>query len=88
MANKRDIKRDLNNVIGDIIEAVYIWQISNPNQPKENSEAIIDDAIEVFNNLIIKVNQKDYKNAKAHFKSIYKELELKGNDLIKRVNSL
>jgi hypothetical protein len=26
MANKRDLKKDINYVLGDIIEAVYVWE--------------------------------------------------------------
>ena len=88
MANKRDIKKDLNYVIGDIIEAVYIWELSNPKKSTKDSEAIIDDAIQVFNELIIRVNQRDYNSAKTHFKSIYNDLETKGKELIERINSL
>jgi len=29
MANKRDLKKDINYVLGDIIEAVYVWQYTN-----------------------------------------------------------
>ena len=38
MANKRDLKKDINYVLGDIIEAVYIWELANSEKPtKERS---------------------------------------------------
>ena len=70
MANKRDLKKDINYVLGDIIEAVYVWEYSNSSKDTKKSEAVIDDAIKVFDDLIAQVNAKDVENKKAHFKAI------------------
>ena len=32
MANIRDLKKDINYVLGDIIEAVTIWELTNPSK--------------------------------------------------------
>ena len=88
MANKRDLKKDINYVLGDIIEAVYIWEYANTDKDTKKSEAIIDDAIATFDELIAKVNAKDVENKKAHFKGIQQELEDKGRALIERINKL
>ncbi|WP_055437432.1 hypothetical protein [Lacinutrix algicola] len=88
MANKRDLKKDLNYVLGDIIEAVYVWEYSNSSKDTKQSEAVIDDAIKVFDDLIARVNAKDVENKKAHFKAISSELETKGLELIERINKL
>ncbi len=88
MANKRDLKKDINYVLGDIIEAVYVWELSNPEKDTKNSEAIIDEAIDVFDELIGKVNDRSVENKKAHFKGINQELEKKGRALIDKVNKL
>ena len=88
MANKRDLKKDINYVLGDIIEAVYVWEYSNTGKDTKKSEAIIDEAIETFDELIVKVNAKDVENKKVHFKAINKELEDKGRALIEKINKL
>ncbi|WP_290696637.1 hypothetical protein [Lacinutrix sp.] len=88
MANKRDLKKDINYVLGDIIEAVYVWEYSNATKDTKKSEAVIDDAITIFDELIAKVNAKDVENKKSHFKSINSELESKGRELIDRINKL
>ncbi|RIA10377.1 hypothetical protein OE09_2234 [Flavobacteriaceae bacterium MAR_2010_72] len=88
MANVRDLKKDINYVLGDIIEAVYVWEYSNTDKDTKKSEAIIDEAIEVFDDLIAKVNDKSVENKKAHFKSINQELETKGRALIEKINKL
>ncbi|WP_027136949.1 hypothetical protein [Gaetbulibacter saemankumensis] len=88
MANVRDLKKDINYVLGDIIEAVYVWEFANTDKDTKKSEAIIDEAIATFDELIVKVNEKNVDNAKAHFKSINQELESKGRALIEKINNL
>jgi len=88
MANVRDLKKDINYVLGDIIEAVYVWENSNKDKDTKKSEAIIDEAIDTFDDLITKVNAKDIKNKRTHFKAINQELEDKGRVLIEKINKL
>ena len=88
MANKRDLKKDINYVLGDIIESVYVWELENPEKDTKKSDAIIDEAISVFDDLIAKVNDKSVENKKIHFNAINKELETKGKSLIEKVNKL
>ena len=88
MANKRDLKKDINYVLGDIIEAVYVWEYSNTDKDTKKSEAIIDEAIATFDTLIAKVNDRNVENKKAHFKAINDELESTGRGLIEKINKL
>lgn len=88
MANKRDLKKDINYVLGDIIEAVYVWELSNTEKPTKESEAIIDEAISTFDELITRVNDRSLENKKAHFKAINTDLEAKERSLIEKINKL
>ena len=88
MANKRDLKKDINYVLGDIIEAVYIWELTNAEKPTKESDAIIDEAIATFDNLIARVNDRSVEDSKTHFKAINSDLETKGRALIERINKL
>ena len=88
MANKKDLKKDINYVLGDIIEAVYVWEYSNTDKDTKKSEAVIDEAISTFDELITKVNDRKVEDKKAHFKAINKELEDKVRALIEKINKL
>ncbi len=88
MANVRDLKKDINYVLGDIIEAVYIWELTNADKENKKADAIIEEAITTFDELITKVNQKDVDNKKKHFKEVNKELEVRGRELIDKINAL
>ena len=88
MSSKRDLNKDLIYVLGDIIEAVYIWEMTNPDKGIEASGKIIDEAIEVFDELIQKVNDRSVEDKKQHFKGINQELETRGRALIDKINAL
>ena len=88
MASVRELKKDINYVLGDIIEAVYMWEYENTDKGTQKSEAIIDDAISTFDDLIAKVNDKSVDNRKAHLKGVNSELEQKAKKLIEKLNKL
>ena len=88
MANIRTLKKDINFVIGDIIEAVMTWQLAKAEKDQAESEKIIDDAIETFDSLIAKLNNKQVDNRSAHIKSVKNDLETEGRALIERYNKL
>jgi hypothetical protein len=88
MASVKNLKKDINYTLGDIIEECYVWELLNPKEDTKKSEAIIDEAIETFDVLIAKVHAKDVENKKAHFKAISAELEENAKGLIAKVNKL
>jgi hypothetical protein len=88
MASVKNLKKDINFVLGDIIEAVYIHELTTEGKPTEKSEALIDEAITVFDSLIKKVNDKKVENKKEHFRNINKELEQSAGQLVAKINAL
>ena len=87
MASKKNLKKDINNVLGDLIDSVYYWENTH-NGPTKESEAIIDDAIKTFDSLMVKVNQRKLDNSKNHFNGVKTELEQEASKLVDRVNKL
>jgi uncharacterized membrane protein len=88
MSSIRDLKQDINYVLGDIIEAALISQAANPDNDPKESETIIDDSIAVFDELIAQVNDRSVENRKTHLKGVRASLEVKGKELIERINKL
>ena len=88
MANVKNLKKDINYVLGDIIEAVYLFEMSTTGKPSDASNAVIDEAIATFDQLITKVNAKKVENKKAHFTQINVELEQAANQLVAKINDL
>ncbi len=88
MASIKNLKKDINYTLGDLIEECYVWELLNPKEDTKKSEAIIDEAIVTFDTLLDKLNAKGVENKKAHFKAIKAELEAKADDLVSKINKL
>ncbi len=88
MASIKNLKKDVNFVFGDIIETVYIWQLTNPEKELSASEEIIDEAIVAFDESMDAINAKNIDNKKVHFTTLKKTIEDKGRALIDKINKL
>ena len=88
MASIKNLKKDINYVLGDVIGACQAWELENPKAQTKGSQAIIDQTIKHFDELMDKVHQKNIENKKEHFRSIYASLEKDAATLISKVNKL
>jgi hypothetical protein len=88
MASIKNLKKDINYVLGDIIEAAIIFQEAHPENDAKVSEAIVDDAIATFDELIAKVNDKKVESRKVALTQVQVQLEQQAIGLIGRVNQL
>ncbi len=88
MASIKNLKKDINYVLGDIIDECYNWEFDNPKGDSKKIQLIVDEAIKTFDGLIDKVNEKGVKNKKKHFKAIEASLEKSANRLILKINKI
>ncbi len=88
MSSIKNLKKDINYVLGDVIDECYTWELLNPEKGTKSTDALIDESINTFDTLIKKVHQKDVENKKAHFKAIAKELEDSATSILKKINDL
>ncbi len=88
MSSIRDLKKDINNVLGDIIEAVFIIEDAKGQPESKEGSAIVNSAITTFDELIFEVNRRDVEDRGAHLREVRKSLEDKAQKLIDKVNKL
>jgi len=88
MAAIKNLKKDIHNTLGDIIEACYVWEFTTPDSDASKAQVIVDEAIGAFDALMDKIHVKNVENKKAHFKSIQSELETVAKSLVEKVNTL
>ncbi len=88
MASIKALKKEINYVLGELIEAVYEWESETKNLNSEAGNQIIDNCIEVYDELIDLVNDKENPMKKAHFKKVNEYLEKKANEIADQINSL
>ncbi|WP_338377932.1 hypothetical protein [uncultured Flavobacterium sp.] len=88
MASVKNLKKEINYVLGDIVNIVYVWEMTNGGKPTEESDKLIDSIYEKFDGLMSKANVKNVENKKAHFKQIRSEYEEAANQFVAQVNEL
>lgn len=88
MSSIRDLKKDINNVLGDIIEAVFIIEDTKGKPESKEGSEIVNSAISTFDELIAEVNRRDVEDRGAHLQKVRKSLEEKAQKLIDKVNKL
>ncbi|WP_298763596.1 hypothetical protein [uncultured Polaribacter sp.] len=85
MASIKNLKKDINYTLGDIIS--YVSEKMQGSADRKQGEAVIDETIETFDALIAQVHAKA-ENKKAHFKQVSADLEAKALALIEKANAL
>ena len=88
MSSIRSLKKEINNSIGEIIEDVYAWELSNPSADLKKSDLIVDKAISLFDDLILKIHKNRKMGNKDGFKIIKEELNAAIADLDDSISKL
>ena len=77
MANKREIKKDVDYLVGEVISDCYTYLMINGEKNRDNVIEIIGGIVEKRNDLIGRVNHDrnmDSKQIKSHYKAINVDL--------------
>jgi len=88
MSSIKLLKKEINNDIGDLIEEIYLWELSNPDGDLAKSEQLIEDAIRAFDELMVKINAVKGKDKKGQFQAIAKERKKVMDSLLKKPAAL
>ena len=84
MANKRNLKKNINSLVFDVIdECIYLQE--NRTDKFESCEKLIDEVVNYYNEALSKINSA--KN-KTDYRSIAIELDDKAEKFIEKLNSL
>lgn len=88
MASKKEFKRELNQTLSEIIEDCYALQYKADAMISKMTEKIIDGAIETFDQIVAKMNQKDVDDMKAHFRNLRAELDKSVDSMKKEIEKI
>ena len=89
MASIKALKKEINYVLGELIEAVYQWESETKNLNSEAGNQIIDQCIEVYDELIDLVNDKEEASLKKdYYNKVRDYLEKKANEIADKINQL
>jgi len=92
MANKREIKKDIDYLIFEVVSDCYTFKYLFPDKDQKDIDNIIEEAVIARNELIMRVNHPDGKNdkklVKEHFKKINVDLLTKVDNYFDRLNKM
>ena len=84
MASKRSIKRDVNNMVFDVVDECFMAMILKDGN-EAAAEKLIDEAADFQDDMLARINSA--KN-KADFRSIRESLEKGAIDFVEKLNKL
>jgi len=92
MSNRRELKRNINGLLGDVIEECYESLLNNEGKNEKEVEAIVDEAVDLADELISKANAakklKSGAEVKKHFSEIKEQLGDSVIGFIEKLNAL
>ncbi len=92
MANRRELKRNINGLLGDVIEECYNSLLNNEGKNEAQVEAIVDECVDLADELIEKVNSAKKLQNSAERKKLFSDVKEKLGDkvieLIEKLNNL
>ncbi len=84
MANKRTLKRNINEMVFDVVEECFFFEMTAPEKAKKSAK-LIDEAADFQDEMLSKMNRA---KGKAEFSNIVKEVEQKAAYFVKALNDL
>ncbi len=87
MASIRNIKKDIDYLVSEVVSDACTFMVVYPEKKQEEALAIINETLDLRNSLITRVNRPEGK-AKVHYKAIFNDL-LKGvDDAFQKISAL
>lgn len=92
MASIRNIKKDVDFLISEVIGDCWVYMHFNPGKKLDEVEIVLTKATELRNDLYSRINhpenKKDAKAVKGHYRAISKDLLEGVNGLFEQISSL
>lgn len=86
--NLRDFKKDVEYIVGEFVDDCALFLCLNPNQDSDRIAAIIEEAVDLYNDLKDKANEKVEGNKRVYFAGLRKEMVEKVDSLYERLSAI
>lgn len=86
MASIRNLKKEINYVLGDVLDAAELSFEMLEDVTLEQLDTLSDTIFATYDELISKINDKKVENRAAHLKAIRKEFDDKAHEFVNQIN--
>ena len=91
MASVRELKKDIDFLVFEVISDCFVYSNVHPENKTDELSILISDAVEFRNDLIARVNNPDGKDnpkiVKAYYKTVEKDLLTGVDKLFERLSA-
>lgn len=88
MASRRDLKRDINYVIGDIFTECLIYKELVPGTNAKAADELIVDLLRIDNDFIARISHTEPGKAKEYYRTLVKDFQKQMGDVIDKLTKL
>ena len=88
MASRRDLKRDISYVIGDIFTECLIYKELVPGTNQKEAEKLIVDLLRIDNEFITRISHTELGNAKQYYRTLVKDFQKEISTVIDKLTKL
>lgn len=88
MASRRDLKRDISYVIGDIFTECLIYKELVPGTDKAAAEKLIVDLLRIDNEFITRISHTEPGKAKEYYRSLIKDFQKQISEVLDKLTKL
>ena len=89
MASRRIVKKNINGLIGDVIEEYYNSLLNDEVKSEAQVEKLVDECVDLADELISKVNSAKKLKTRAEVKKLFAEVKDKlGDNVIGYIEKL
>ena len=92
MANLREIKKDIDNKVFEIVSDCLVFSQIHPDVKTDDVASIVEDAVSLRNDLFTRVNSPEAKGdpglVRKHFRTIKKDLAENTDKLCQRLSDI
>lgn len=86
MASIKNLKKEINYVLGDVLDAAELNFEMLEDVTLEQLDTLSDTIFATYDELISKINDKKVENRAAHLKAIRKEFNDKAHEFVNQIN--
>ena len=87
MGSIRNLKKEINHVLGDILDAAEVNLEMAEAVTQEQADAFSEEVYATYDKLIENLNNRKVENRRAHIKAVKKEFEEKANSFVEQINT-
>ncbi|MCQ2069015.1 MAG: hypothetical protein MJY68_07995 [Bacteroidaceae bacterium] len=88
MASRRDLKRDISYVIGDLFTECLIYKELVPGTNQKEAEKLIVDLLRIDNEFITRISHTEPGKAKEYYRALVKDFQSEITKVIDKLTKL